>query len=161
WFCRPPRSACDDCWPCGATRPLHHPSCHAGRCLFRANPGRGARSIRESACRGPGMSAVYGIVARDLARAFRQNSRVIGGLARPFMWFLLVGTGYNAIARVEGVSSYQSFIYPGLIVMATLFGSMLTAISTVYDREFGMLRLMLSSPAGVTAILGGRMIAAT
>jgi ABC-2 type transport system permease protein len=107
------------------------------------------------------MSAVYGIVARDLARAFRQKSRVIGGLARPFMWFLLVGTGYNAIARVEGVSSYQAFIYPGLIVMATLFGSMLTAISTVYDREFGMLRLMLASPAGVTAILGGRMIAAT
>jgi ABC-2 type transport system permease protein len=107
------------------------------------------------------MSAVYGIVARDLARAFRQKSRVIGGLARPFMWFLLVGTGYNAIARVEGVSSYQVFIYPGLIVMATLFGAMLTAISTVYDREFGMLRLMLSSPAGVTAILAGRMIAAT
>jgi ABC-2 type transport system permease protein len=38
---------------------------------------------------------------------------------------------------------------------------MLTAISTVYDREFGMLRLMLASPAGVPAILAGRMIAAT
>ena len=33
--------------------------------------------------------------------------------------------------------------------MASLFGAMLTAISTVYDREFGMLRLMLASPAGV------------
>ena len=106
-------------------------------------------------------SAMHGIIVRDLSRAFRQKSRLIGGLARPFMWLLLVGTGYNAIARVEGVSSYQVFIYPGLIVMASFFGSMLTAISTVYDREFGMLRLMLASPAGVPAILAGRMIAAT
>jgi ABC-2 type transport system permease protein len=105
--------------------------------------------------------AMHGIVVRDLSRAFRQKSRLIGGLARPFMWLLLVGTGYNAIARVEGVASYQVFIYPGLIVMASFFGAMLTAISTVYDREFGMLRLMLASPAGVPAILAGRMIAAT
>src|SRR5438034_4689486 len=104
---------------------------------------------------------MYGIVVRDLSRAFRQKSRVIGGLARPLMWLLLVGTGYNTIARVDGVASYQVFIYPGVIVMATLFGAMLTAISTVYDREFGMLRLMLASPAGVPAILAGRAIAAT
>jgi ABC-2 type transport system permease protein len=104
---------------------------------------------------------MYGIVARDLARAFRQKSRLIGGLARSFMWLILVGTGYNAIARVEGASSYQAFIYPGVIVMATLFGGMLTAISTVYDREFGILRLMLACPAGVTTILAGRAVAAT
>ena len=106
-------------------------------------------------------SAMHGIVIRDLSRAFRQKGRVIGGLARPLMWLLLVGSGYNAIARIDGVASYHVFIYPGLIVMAAFFSAMLTAISTVYDREFGMLRLMLASPAGVPAILAGRMIAAT
>jgi ABC-2 type transport system permease protein len=44
--------------------------------------------------------------------------------------------------------------------MAALFGAMLTAISTVYDREFGMLRLMLASPAGTPAVLAGRALAA-
>jgi ABC-2 type transport system permease protein len=44
--------------------------------------------------------------------------------------------------------------------MAALFGAMLTAISTVYDREFGMLRLMLASPAGAPAVLTGRTLAA-
>jgi ABC-2 type transport system permease protein len=48
-----------------------------------------------------------------------------------------------------------------MVVMASLFGAMLTAISTVYDREFGMLRLMLASPAGVPTILAGRALAAT
>ncbi|HEY3011479.1 MAG TPA: ABC transporter permease [Gemmatimonadales bacterium] len=107
------------------------------------------------------LSAVYGIVARDLTRASRQTSRLLGGLARPFMWLLLVGTGYNAIARIEGGISYQAFVYPGIIVMAALFGAMLTAISTVYDREFGMLRLMLASPAGAGAVLTGRALAGT
>ena len=107
------------------------------------------------------LSTVYGVVARDLVRSFRQKGRLIGGLARPFMWLLLVGTGYNAIAHVEGVSSYRAFVFPGLVVMASLFGAMLTAISTVYDREFGMLRLMLASPSGIPAVLAGRTIAAT
>jgi len=109
------------------------------------------------------MSAVrtaQAIVSRDLSRAIRQKGRLVGGLARSFMWLLLVGAGYGAIARVDGTSSYQSFVFPGIVVMAALFGAMLTAISTVYDREFGMLRLMLASPSGVPAVLAGRAVAA-
>ncbi|MBA3258843.1 MAG: ABC transporter permease [Gemmatimonadales bacterium] len=106
-------------------------------------------------------NAMYGIVARDLARSTRQTSRLLGGIARPFMWLLLVGTGYNTIARLDSGISYQSFVFPGIVVMAALFGGTLTAIATVYDREFGMLRLMLSSPAGVPAVLAGRALAAT
>jgi ABC-2 type transport system permease protein len=106
-------------------------------------------------------STVYGIVARDLTRTGRQTGRLLGGIARPFMWLLLVGTGYSTIARLEGGLSYQAFVFPGIVVMAALFGATLTAISTVYDREFGMLRLMLASPAGVPAVLTGRAVAAT
>jgi len=106
-------------------------------------------------------NTIHGIVARDLARAGRQTSRLLGGIARPFMWLLLVGTGYNAIARIEGGMPYQAFVFPGILVMAALFGGTLTAVSTVYDREFGMLRLMLASPAGVPAVLAGRAVAAT
>jgi ABC-2 type transport system permease protein len=105
------------------------------------------------------LSAVYGIIARDLSRTMRQKGRLLGGIARPFMWLLLVGTGFNAITRLGGIS-YQEFVYPGIIVMAALFGAMLMAISTVYDREFGVLRLMLASPAGVPAVLTGRALAA-
>lgn len=106
-------------------------------------------------------SAVWGIVVRDWSRSWRQPSRLIAGIARPFLWLLLVGSGYNAIARVQGAESYQAFVLPGIIVMAMFFGSMLTAIATVYDREFGMLRVMLASPGGVPALLMGRAVAAT
>ncbi len=106
-------------------------------------------------------NAMYGIVARDLARSTRQTSRLLGGVARPFMWLLLVGSGYSAIARLDSGLPYQSFVFPGIVVMAALFGGTLTAVATVYDREFGMLRLMLASPAGVSSVLAGRAFAAT
>ena len=106
-------------------------------------------------------SAVAGIVRRDLRRAARQPSRLIGGLARPFVWLLLVASGYNAIANPGTGGSYREFVFPGVIIMACLFGSALTAVSTVYDREFGMLRLMLASPAGPAVVLAGRAVSAT
>jgi ABC-2 type transport system permease protein len=77
------------------------------------------------------------------------------------MWLVLIGAGYGAITRLEHGIPYQAFVFPGIVGMAALFGGTLTAISTVYDREFGMLRLMLASPAGVPAILVGRAAAAT
>jgi ABC-2 type transport system permease protein len=107
-----------------------------------------------------GWSAVYGIVARDLTRSTRQTSRLLGGVARPFMWLVLVGTGFNAIAKLDSGLSYTAFVFPGIVTMAALFGGALTAVSTVYDREFGMLRLMLASPAGIPAVLAGRAVAA-
>jgi ABC-2 type transport system permease protein len=107
------------------------------------------------------LSTIHGIVVRDLRRSSRQTGRLLGGLARPFMWLLLVGTGYNAIARVQSGVPYQAYVLPGIVVMAALFGGMLTAIATVYDREFGMLRLMLASPSGIPAVLAGRALAAT
>ena len=106
------------------------------------------------------LSAIGGIVQRDLRRAARQPSRLIGGLARPFVWLLLVASGYNAIANPGTGGSYQQFVFPGVIVMACLFGSALTAVSTVYDREFWMLRLMLASPAGPAVVLAGRALSA-
>ena len=106
-------------------------------------------------------NAIGGIVRRDLRRAARQPSRLIGGLARPFVWLLLVASGYNAIANPGTGGSYRAFVFPGVIIMACLFGSALTAVSTVYDREFGMLRLMLASPAGPAVVLGGRAVSAT
>jgi ABC-2 type transport system permease protein len=107
------------------------------------------------------LAVVRGIVTRDLLRLARQRGRFIGGLARPLLWVFLVGAGFDAIARPNGVTSYQAYAFGGGIVMAAMFGAMLTGIATVYDREFGMLRLLLASPAGLAPVLLGRALAAT
>lgn len=105
-------------------------------------------------------AVVRGIVTRDLLRLTRQQGRFVGGLARPLLWVFLVGAGFDAIARPAGVASYQAYAFAGGVVMAAMFGAMLTGIATVYDREFGMLRLLLASPAGLAPVLLGRALAA-
>lgn len=107
------------------------------------------------------LATVQGIVVRDVLRSIRQRSRILAGVARPFIWVLLVAAGFSSITRLEGGFPYHAFAYPGGIVMGALFGGTLTAISTVYDREFGMLRLMLASPSGTAALLTGRALSAT
>jgi ABC-2 type transport system permease protein len=107
------------------------------------------------------LATVQGIVVRDVLRSVRQRSRILAGVVRPFIWVLLVGAGFSSIARLESGIPYHVFAYPGGIVMGALFGGTLTAISTVYDREFGMLRLMLASPSGIGALLAGRTLSAT
>jgi ABC-2 type transport system permease protein len=106
-------------------------------------------------------ATVKGIVVRDLIRSVRQRSRILAGVARPFIWVLLVAAGFSSITTLQSGVPYHAFAYPGGIVMGALFGGTLTAISTVYDREFGMLRLMLASPSGTAALLAGRLISAT
>jgi ABC-2 type transport system permease protein len=106
------------------------------------------------------VATVRGIVERDLIRSVRQRSRILAGVARPFMWVLLVGVGFDSIAQLEGGIPYHVFAYPGGVIMGALFGGTITAISTVYDREFGMLRLMLASPSGTPALLAGRTVSA-
>ncbi len=106
------------------------------------------------------LTAALGVVRRDLQRAGRQRGRLVSGIARPLLWVFLVGAGFQGIAQGAGAGGYQAYAYPGGIVMAALFGAMLTGISTVYDREFGMLRLMLAAPVGLPAVLAGRAASA-
>jgi ABC-2 type transport system permease protein len=106
-------------------------------------------------------NVIGGIVRRDLRRAARQPSRLIGGLARPFVWLLLVASGYNAIANPGSGGSYREYVFPGVISRACVCGAALTGGSTVDVREFGMLRLMLASPAGPAVVMAGRAVSAT
>jgi ABC-type transport system involved in cytochrome c biogenesis permease component len=69
---------------------------------------------------------VHGIVARDLRRSLRQKSRFFGGLA----WSFMAARRHGTTPSLAQGAAYQAFVYPGIVVMAALFGAMLTAIST-------------------------------
>ncbi len=45
-----------------------------------------------------------------------------------------------------GVSQYRSFIVPGLLAMVLLFGAMLASLSMVYDKESGVMRMLIAAP---------------
>ena len=60
--------------------------------------------------------AVYVICMRDIRRFFREKSQVVGSVARPALWLLIMGTGFNTIFRSQaGAQTYTQFLFPGII----------------------------------------------
>lgn len=105
--------------------------------------------------------AIYVVCLRELKKFMRQRSRILGTLARPVIWLVLVGMGISPLVTARGPVSYQQFIFPGILGMTILFASIFSAISIVWDREFGFLKEMLVAPISRTSIVLGKALAGT
>ncbi|MEE8423123.1 MAG: ABC transporter permease, partial [Thermodesulfobacteriota bacterium] len=102
--------------------------------------------------------AVYVIVSREFKRFFRQKARLLGTVARPLLWLVIIGNGFTKLINTGGDVTYSQFIVPGIIGMTILFSSIFSTISVVWDREFGFLREMLVAPISRMTIIIGKLI---
>src|SRR5256714_12597066 len=93
--------------------------------------------------------------------------RLLASLAQPLLFLIVFGTGLSSALRgafggVAGSSgpgiNYVQFIYPGIIGMAVLFTSIFSAMSIVWDREFGFLKEVLVAPIDRSAIAIGKTL---
>lgn len=102
-------------------------------------------------------TAVYIIWYRDLVRYFRDRARLVASFAQPVLYLAIFGVGLSS-ALGGGFSSgagaaghhikYIQFMYPGVVSMAVLFIAVFSAMSIVWDREFGFLKEILIAPVG-------------
>lgn len=104
------------------------------------------------------LRAIRSIVVREFKRFFRQRGRLLSALARPLFWLFVVGPGFERLVKTQAGISYQQFLFPGVLGIVVLFGSMLSSLSTVYDREFGTVRIMLIAPISRSTIVLGKVI---
>jgi ABC-2 type transport system permease protein len=106
--------------------------------------------------------AVYVIWYRDLIRYWRDRTRLVTSLAQPVLFLLVFGVGLNSslsgALRLPAGTSYIQYIYPGVIAMAVLFTAMFSAVSLVWDREFGFLREILVAPIKRSAVAIGKAL---
>jgi ABC-2 type transport system permease protein len=89
---------------------------------------------------------VYAVLEREVVRMFRQRTRLISAMVRPLIWLFVIGAGFGTVlARASGLD-YQQFLAPGVLGMTALFGSMLAALTMVYDKESGVMRMLIVAP---------------
>jgi ABC-2 type transport system permease protein len=89
---------------------------------------------------------VRAVLERELIRTLRQRDRLLAAMARPLIWLLIIGGGFNALLAGSGHGDYRQFLAPGVIGMTLLFGAMLAALSLVLDKESGVMRMMIAAP---------------
>jgi ABC-2 type transport system permease protein len=97
---------------------------------------------------------------RDMVRFFRQRSRVIGAVAQPLLFWLIIGGGLSSSFVVPGASglSYQTYFFPGIISMVVLFTSIFSTMSVIDDRHAGFLQAVLVAPGSRSSIVLGKIL---
>jgi ABC-2 type transport system permease protein len=102
----------------------------------------------------------YAVFEREMVRMLRQRTRLVAAMVRPLIWLLVIGGGFNAVIGNAHGMKYQDFLVPGVLGMTLLFGAMLAALTTVYDKESGVMRMMIVAPLPHAWIVLAKMISA-
>lgn len=105
------------------------------------------------------LQGIYVIWYRDVLRFLRNRARIISSLGQPLLFLFVFGSGLSpAMSRLgAGQLDFTAFLFPGIIAMAVLFTSAFSAVSIVWDREFGFLKEILVAPVSRTAVALGKV----
>jgi ABC-2 type transport system permease protein len=115
-----------------------------------------ARAAAVSAPAGA-VRVVAAMWGRELLRYRRDRSQIFGAVSRTMLWLIILGFGLGAALRdIEGYT-YAQYILPGVVTLNILFASLQSAIALVWDREVGLLREVLVSPAPMPAVALGKI----
>ena len=111
--------------------------------------------------------AFVALASREVVRFCRQTGRLISAVVRPSLWLLVFAVGLGGAFSLEGVGpypgpvDYEVWLVPGLLGMVLLFNGMQSSLAMVYDREMGMMRLLLTAPLPRWYLLACKLAAGT
>jgi ABC-2 type transport system permease protein len=100
--------------------------------------------------------AVRVVWKRELIRFSRNRLRIATSLAQPILFLFVLGGGLSHLIDTGSGFDFRTFMFPGVLAMTVLFTAIFSAVSVVWDREFGFLREMLVAPARRGAIMLGK-----
>jgi len=101
---------------------------------------------------------------REVVRFYRNKSRVVGVIASPLLFWIVLGSGFGTSFRAEGGKGgehYLDFFFPGALIMIVLFTAIFTMMSVIEDRKEGFLLSVMVAPVHRTAIVLGKVLGGT
>jgi ABC-2 type transport system permease protein len=113
------------------------------------------------------MRALRAVTMRELLKFVQQRGRLLSALVRPLMWLAVFAAGFYNVFGVSIIPpyktyiTYQVYIVPGLLGIILLFHGMQSSLSMVYDREMGVMRLLLTAPLPRWVLLACKLAAGT
>lgn len=115
-----------------------------------------------------GLKVTYAIWLREFLAFSREKTRIIAMVGQPFFYLAILGRGITSGMSFTstGAVTYSEFMYPGVIGLSMLFTSIFSAMSIIWDREFGFLKEVLVAPVprwsvAIGKSFGGATVALT
>src|SRR3954447_9900105 len=107
------------------------------------------------------LRVTYAIWLREVKLCVREPTRLVGMIGQPLLYLLIVGQGIASgltLNRGAGEVDYLKFIFPGILGMSLLFTSIFSAMSIIWDREFGFLKEVLVAPVPRWGVAVGKVL---
>src|ERR1700694_2190120 len=111
--------------------------------------------------------ALRAVTTREIIKFVQQRGRLLSARVGP-VFVLAVGAagfynvfGVSIIPPYKTYITYQVYIVPGLLGIILLFHGMQSSLSMVYDREMGVMRLLLTAPLPRWVLLACKLGAGT
>jgi ABC-2 type transport system permease protein len=109
--------------------------------------------------------ALAAIAGREVHKFLRQPGRLASSLVRPLLWMVVFAAGFRQVPDLgtimpfDATLDYRLYMAPGLALMVCLFNGMQSSLAMVYDREMGVMRLLLTAPLPRTYLLACKLAA--
>jgi ABC-2 type transport system permease protein len=113
------------------------------------------------------MQALHALGSREVVKFIHQKGRLFSALVRPALWLIVFAAGFQNVFGVSVIPpyntyiEYQEYVVPGLLGMVLLFNGMQSSLAMVYDREMGLMRLLLTAPLPRWYLLLCKLLAGT
>ncbi len=97
----------------------------------------------------------------EVRRIMHDRTELYMRVVQPILWLVVYGTIMGNIRAIPtGGVPYVDFITPGVIMQSTVFISIFFGLTMVWERESGILKKLLVTPASRYSIVIGRSMAA-
>jgi ABC-2 type transport system permease protein len=113
------------------------------------------------------LQALLALSSRETVKFMHQRGRLISAVVRPSLWLLIFAAGFRNVFGVSVIPPYSTYIeyqvyaVPGLLGIVLLFNGMQSSLAMVYDREMGLMRLLLTAPLPRWVLLTSKLLAGT
>lgn len=88
-----------------------------------------------------------------------ERSRWLGAVVQPLLFWAMIGFGMGR--HFAGGAGYESYFFPGSLVMVVLFTTMFASMSIIEDRNTGFLQAVLVRPHARLGVLLGKISSVT
>lgn len=103
----------------------------------------------------------YTLWWREIVRFYRQRARVVGVLASPLVFWVVIGSGFGTSFRAGGGAGeqhYLEYFYPGALILIVLFTAIFAMMSVIDDRKEGFLLSVMVAPVPRSSIVLGKVL---
>ncbi|MEM3833335.1 MAG: ABC transporter permease [Thermoprotei archaeon] len=100
------------------------------------------------------------MIELELRRLHHDRTEIYSRAVQPILWMAIYGPVMSSVRAIPtGGVPYTDFITPGIMIQTTTFVSILYGLMMVWERDSGILKKLLVTPASRYSMVIGRSMA--